>query len=165
VLRKIINSYIEKSFQEKISTWEDRNISNVVDILNIDYDSNENIRRYINAILQSFFSVSEDNMKGRRVVVIDEAHLLLGENSNTTKLLSRLLRESRKLGLSLIFITQNENDVSPEIRSQFQNKFLFREENNDLLIHLPDQTCSAKLFNGKLSFLMKVDPILRSGEN
>jgi hypothetical protein len=74
--------------------------------------------------------------------------------------LSRLLRESRKYNLSLIFVTQNEHDVPEEIKSQFQNRFRFREENNPELKYLNNQTCLCSIYKGKLSFPMRVDDVV-----
>lgn len=163
VLKKLIGIYGDNLFPIKEPSWQNSNNRNAIHILNIDYDANENIRRFINAILQSFLTMHGINSI-HRVLVIDEAHLLLRENSLTTRLLTRLLRESRKLGLSIVFITQNEEDVSEEIRSQFQNRFRFREETKSTLKYLPNQTCTVSMFGSKLDFSMRINSIYKENE-
>jgi len=163
VIKKLIEVSSQNIFHKELPSWLDSQKRKVIHIINVDYDSNEYIRRYINTVLQCYL-IKDNVVSFNRTLVIDEAHLLLRENSLTTKLLNRLLRESRKLGISIIFITQNEEDVPEEIRGQFQNKFRFREESNNSLKYLPNQTCSVSLFGSKLDFSLKVDSILKVGE-
>jgi len=179
VSRKILELFEEKVFQvwpdNKIPSWLDNNKNNCdcINIINLDYDSNEYYRRFIDTIIQCFFTPQENNeedknriLKGKekyRTLIVDEAHLLLSEKTdetlNTSKLLSRLLRESRKFELSIVFITQNEEDVPADIKSQFQNRFKFREEKNAELKYLDNQTCMCSISKGKLSFPMRVDNV------
>ena len=126
--------------------------------MNVVYDSNPNTRRFVNTIIQCFFTPQDNH----RTLIIDEAHLLLNEKSDslgTADLLSRLLRESRKFKLSIIFITQNEEDVPKELKTQFQNKFKFREESDQILKYLDNQTCRCSIYKGKLSFPMRVENV------
>jgi energy-coupling factor transporter ATP-binding protein EcfA2 len=167
VLKRLIDIYKDDVFQDNINypppAWLDYKNRKSINILKLDYDSSPYIRRFIDAIIQCFFAKQTNN----RTLIVDEAHLLLKEKSElkeksdieTAVLLSRLLRESRKYKLSIVFVTQNETDVPEDIKSQFQNKFRFREENNIELKYLDDQTCMCSLYKGKLSFPMRVDNI------
>lgn len=129
-----------------------------VDILNIDYSTNETIRRFINSVIQYF--LRQENEDKFRVLVIDEAHLLLRENSTTSKLIIQLLREARKFNVSLIFISQNYFDIPEEIISQFQNIFNFKELKNDITKYLQERVTTATLFGAKTNFSFKVDEVL-----
>jgi len=163
VLKKILKVNKEDIFPERTNSptpsWLDINNRNIINIINLDYNSNDYIRRFLNTIIQCFL-IPQENKEGHyRTLIVDEAHLLLNEKSDTSSLLSRLLRESRKFGLSIMFITQNEVDVPEEIKSQFQNKFKFREEKDQILKYLDNQTCICSIYKGKLSFPMRVDNV------
>jgi Predicted ATPase len=165
VLKKILTIYEANLFPYNSNlfppSWLDTQNRNSINIMNLDYDSNTNIRRFINTIIQCFFTPL-NNIKNYRMLIIDEAHLLLNDKpdeTGTAILLNRLLRESRKFGLSIVFITQNEVDIPEEIISQFQNKFRFREEKDQELKYLGNQTCLCSIYKGKLSFPMRVDNV------
>lgn len=149
------DSSSRESNEMSTPAWLDYNHRKVINIINVIYDSNPYLMRFVNTIIQYFFTPQEN----RRVLIVDEAHLILREIEDTAKLLSRLLRESRKYNLSIIFITQNETDVPEDIRSQFQNRFRFREDANEQLKYLDNQTCICSLYKGKLMFPMKVDNV------
>jgi DNA helicase HerA-like ATPase len=139
--------------------WLMDNSPNTVDIFEIDYSSNEYIRRFINTIIKYFLrgkSLNEERTDILRIFVVDEAHLLLSENSETTNLLKQLLREARKFGIAIIFLTQNHHDIPIDIFSQFQNKFMFRENEFSELKNLKDRTCMVSLYESKLNFAMRV---------
>lgn len=162
LLRRLVDVFNEDIFSNNPNIpspqWLDFNIRNSINIMNVVYDSNMNNRRFVNTIIQCFFTQQNQH----RTLVVDEAHLLLNEKSEklgTSSLLSRLLRESRKFNLSIIFITQNEIDVPEEIKSQFQNRFRFREEDDQALRYLNNQTCICSIYKGKLSFPMRVDNV------
>lgn len=161
VLKRLIDVFKDDIFPSNINNptpgWLDFDARNTINIINIDYDSNSYVRRFVDTIIQCFFTPQ----KRSRILIVDEAHLLLKEKSETetSALLSRLLRESRKFNLSIIFVTQNEVDVPDEIKSQFQNKFRFREEKNEKLKYLDNQTCLCSIYKGKLDFPMRVDHI------
>lgn len=125
-----------------------------IDILYVDYSTNDYIRRFINSILQYF--LRKKNSDFFRVLLIDEAHMLLNENTNTLYLIKQLLREARKFNISVVFISQNSDDISDDIRNQFQNKFMFRESKLDKTRYYPDQICSVLLYGSKSEFSMKV---------
>lgn len=132
------------------------NSPNSIDIFDIDYSTNEYVRRYINSIIQFF--LRKPNLDEKRVFVIDEAHLLLKENEITVSLIKQLLREGRKYGISVIFVTQNSDDIPEEIKSQFQNHFAFREPGMTTQ-YFPDQICKVSLYGAKSTFVMKVKTI------
>jgi hypothetical protein len=160
LLKRLVDIFEEDVFANNSITpvWLDYNSLNSINIMNIVYDSNVNTRRFINTIIQCFFTPQINH----RVLIVDEAHLLLNERREelgTATLLSRLLRESRKYNLSIIFITQNEEDVPEDIKSQFQNKFKFREDKDHTLRYLDNQTCMCAIYKGKLSFPMRVDNV------
>lgn len=163
VIKKVLSLFKEGIFPMAtnlpIPIWLDAKNRNFINIINLDYEAHENVRRFVDTIIQCFLTPQKDSSENHRTLIVDEAHLLLTENSDTSKLLSRLLRESRKFDLSIIFITQNEKDVPEEIKSQFQNKFMFREENNQILNYLDDQTCMCRVYKGKLNFPMKVNHV------
>ncbi|GHV52352.1 hypothetical protein FACS1894181_15380 [Bacteroidia bacterium] len=163
VLKKLLVIYEANFFPISLTypipSWLNVDNKNSINIINLDYDSNTNIRRFVDTIIQCFFTPQTKN----RTLIVDEAHLLLNEKSDTSNLLSRLLRESRKFGLSIIFITQNEEDVPEDIKSQFQNKFRFREEKDQTLKYLANQTCMCSVYKGKLSFPMRVDNLEKMG--
>lgn len=162
LLRRLVDIYEEDIFANSLDSsshiWLDCKIRKSINIMNVVYDSNANNRRFVNTIIQCFFYPQDQ----QRILIVDEAHLLLNEKSDkfgTTDLLSRLLRESRKFNLSIIFITQNEEDVPEVIKSQFQNKFKFREEKDQSLKYLDNQTCRCFIYKGKLSFPLRVDNV------
>jgi DNA helicase HerA-like ATPase len=135
--------------------------SKSIDIFNIDYNTNSYIRRFINSILQYFLRSSNSKF---RVLVIDEAHMLLNENSETSRLVKQLLREARKFKISVIFISQNFTDISEDIRSQFQNHFNFREQDVLKTKYLSDQICNVSVYGSKVDFVMQVKNILCKSE-
>ncbi len=130
---------------------------NSVDIFNIDYSANDYVRRFINSIIQ--FLLRKQDKNEFRVLVIDEAHMLLKEGSETSNLLKQLLREARKFNISVIFITQNSKDISDDIRGQFQNHFNFREKESLTTNFYPDQLCNVCLYGSKRNFAMKVSDL------
>lgn len=129
---------------------------NSIDIFNIDYSTSSYVKRFIESIIQYFFrKKSEDS---QRIIVIDEAHMLLNVSTQTGSLLKQLLREGRKFNISVIFISQNYNDISDDVRGQFHNQFSFRENNLDTQ-YFPDQVCKVVLSGSKASFAMRVKNI------
>lgn len=126
-----------------------------IDIFNIDYSTNDYIKRFVNSIIQHF--LREKSSDELRVLFIDEAHLLLNEGTDTSYLVKQLLREARKFNLSIVFISQNTDDIPPEIRNQFQNIFIFREKDIETTRFYPNQLCSVNIFDSKSSFAMKVN--------
>ncbi len=112
-------------------------------------------RRYITTILQNFLLSPITNYF--RILVIDEAHQILDmKNSRTLSILTQLLREARKFNTAIILSTQNTNDVPESILDQFQNKFCFREKQNNYTENFPDQTCLINLFNSKTFFISRI---------
>ena len=97
-----------------------------------------------------------------RVLVIDEVHMLLKEDSRTSRLVKQMLREARKFNISVIFISQNINDITDDIRFQFQNLFMFRASDFDKTKYYSDQMCHVSLYGSKSSFSMKVKNIIAS---
>ena len=161
LLNRLVNVFEDEIFPDNTNyptpAWLDYNTRNSINIINIAYDSLY-VRRFVNTIIQCFFTPQVNN----RILIVDEAHLLFNDKSDklgTAVLLSRLLRESRKFKLSIIFITQNEIDIPEEIKSQFQNRFRFREEKSQELKYLSNQTCMCSIYGGKRSFPMRVDTI------
>jgi len=128
-----------------------------VDVLNIDYSTNEYIRRFINSILH--YLLRKKNSDSFRILIIDEAHMLLNDVTITSQLVKQLLREARKFNLSLIFVSQNMNDIPIEIRNQFQNNFSFREPDIDTTKYFQDRICHVSLFGSKTSFSLRVKDI------
>jgi Helicase HerA, central domain len=125
-----------------------------LDILNIDYSKDEFIRRFLNAFALYF---TRNPIEEFRVLIIDEAHLILRDENNLTfRLVNKLLREARKFNTSIVMISQNFSDIPEEIRSQFQNIFMFRELNNPVTKYFSDRICHAKLVNADLEFDFRV---------
>ncbi|MES2109108.1 MAG: ATP-binding protein [Bacteroidota bacterium] len=149
-----VNDLRENNFFNKEEPNWLKKSPNSIDIFNIDYGANESIRRFINSIIQ--FLLRKREIEELRALVIDEAHLLLTDTSQTEKLLKRLLREARKFNITVIFISQNLSDIPEDIRSQFQNHFQFRQKENELTKYYSDQMCMISLFGSKLSFSMKI---------
>lgn len=120
-------------------------------------EKNQKAEEYLEKILHSLTHL-QYNEESFKTLIIDEAHTLLkGENGK--RILSEMLRTSRKFGYAMIFISQNQADIPEEIRSQFQNYFSFREEQNENLRYVPDQTCICKLRKGKVDFPLRVDNV------
>ena len=142
-------------------TWLSE-FSNSIDIFNIDYSSNESIRRFINSIIQ--FLLRKRGRSVFRTLVIDEAHMLLKENSETLYLLKQLLREARKFNIAVIFISQNYTDIPVDIVNQFQNQFRFRQKDLEETRFFPDQICDVSLYGSKLNFAMKVVNVKSTSE-
>jgi hypothetical protein len=133
-----------------------------IDVFNIDYSTNEYVRRFINSIIHYF--LREKNKDEFRALLIDEAHMLLNDNTITSNLVKQLLREARKFNLTLIFISQNKMDIPVEIRSQFQNNFRFRESDSEETRFFPDRICEVSLYGSKTNFSMRVNNILGVNE-
>lgn len=157
LILKLIELYKKKIVVNYTPNWLENASPNTIDIFNIDYSSNEYIRRFINTVLQCF--ITHTFADEIRILVIDEAHLLLKEETETKKILIRLLREARKFNTTLIFLTQNENDLPEEMLSQIQNKFTFRNVNDQHLKYLQDQICICKLYGSKMAFPLRVKDI------
>ncbi len=128
-----------------------------IDIFNVDYSTTESIRRFVNSIIKYFLRQKSSDVL--RLLIIDEAHMLLNDGSNTANLLRQLLREARKFNIAVMFLSQNLNDVSIDVRGQFQNQFMFREENLKITKHFPDRVCHVKMYGAKLGFAMRVRDI------
>jgi DNA helicase HerA-like ATPase len=119
--------------------------------------NSKKIEKYLQETLNDFQHL-QFNEETFKTIIIDEAHTLLKEEKGKN-LLSAILRTSRKFGYAMIFISQNQGDIPEEIVSQFQNYFSFREENNENLKYLPDQTCICKLRKGKVAFPLRVENV------
>jgi ABC-type antimicrobial peptide transport system ATPase subunit len=130
---------------------------NSLDIFDIDYSTNDFIRRFINSTIQFF--LREKCADKYRIIVIDEAHMLLKENSHTTQLIKQFLREARKFNISMIFISQNLDDISDDIRGQFQNQFNFRESTLANTRYFSDRICQVTLCGSKSDFAIAVNEI------
>lgn len=142
----------EKIFVPKTShiNWLCENNPSL-DILNLDYGSDASTRRFIHAILQCFLGNIKLNSK--RILIIDEVHLLLSDKeSKTYNLICRLLRESRKYNISIIFVTQNIFDIPQEVVNQFHNIISFRNQSNPELSNLDDRVCKIELYHGRANF-------------
>ena len=161
IISKINELRENKLIVSTIPNWL-KDAPHSIDIFTIDYSTNNYIRRYINSIIQYF--LREKNRNAFRVLVIDEAHMLLNENSDTASLVKQLLREARKFNITLVFISQNITDIPIDIRGQFQNHFIFRDTDSDITKYFPDQICHVSLYGSKSSFAMKVNNIKAIGE-
>ncbi len=156
VISKINDLRLKNILSSTDPDWLKTN-QNCVDIFNFDFSSNEYVRRFINSIIQ--FLLRKQDINEFRVFVIDEAHMLLKEKSETYRLLIQLLREARKFNISVIFVSQNLSDVPDEIKSQFQNQFNFRQDQLETTQFFADQICDVSLYSSKLNFAMKVSNV------
>jgi DNA helicase HerA-like ATPase len=159
LINKIKDLSKEKIFVEKpnLINWLDYNPPSL-DILNIDFSTDEFNRRYVNTVLQCFLNITRSERN--KILIIDEVHLLLNnKESQTFKNICRLLRESRRNNTTVVFVTQNKSDIPPEIITQFHNTFLFRESDNDLTNDLEDQVCSVNLYGSLADFILRVKEI------
>lgn len=153
-ISKLIELGKRKILTDKIPNWLS-NAPGTVDVFSVDYGTNEEIRRYIDGIFQFFLREKIDDEL--RILIVDEAHILINETTNntTSQLIKQLLREARKFNISVVFISQNQSDIPSDILTQFQNNFTFRELHTSTSYY-PDQMCNVTLYSAKANFVMKV---------
>lgn len=65
----------------------------------------------IESLLSHLYKIMTENENERKVFLIDEAHLVIG-NKNSLEALSRMVRHSRHYRSSVINVTQNVDDLS-----------------------------------------------------
>lgn len=155
---KRLNDLIQENiFTDEIPSWLGES-SYTIDIITDDFSDDEVGKRMVNTIMSHYLEVKSKDKQ--RVLVIDEAHKLLNiEDSQTRKLIFQLLRESRKFNTALLLLTQNYNDLPPDILSLFHNGFRFKEISNDELKNLPSKMCHVNIVNSICNYIMKVDNV------
>lgn len=157
-IAKRINDLIQENiFVDELPSWLDKGNA-TIDIINDDFSDDEVGKRMVNTIMSHFLEIKSNDKQ--RILVIDEAHKLLNiEDNQTRKLIFQLLRESRKFNTSLLLLTQNYNDLPPEILALFHNVFRFKEVNNEDFRNLPSKMCHVNIVNSMCNFIMKVDNV------
>lgn len=107
-----------------------RDLFTAISVIDLSMTDSEFLRSiYIETLLQLIDSYVRTSSKPL-IIVIDEAHRFLG--GKTAPLLSRLVMEGRKFGLSLVVITQQPLDLDPSIiaNSAFIVSFTIQEADN-----------------------------------
>lgn len=161
-LQNRINQLQESGLFKKITpSWLEKKTGKV-DILAEDYSADIEGVRFINTLLSQFLNGGTHPKFS--TIIIDEAHQLFKiQNEKVLFNLNRLLREARKFNISMIFITQNKNDLPDDMLSQFSNFFSFREY-SDNLNNLNNQSCRVSLANSKSDFVLNVKNNIRFSE-
>ncbi len=127
---------------------------NTIDLFVEDYSADREGIRLITGIVLQFLNY---NASKPHYLIIDEAHQFFAmNNSESKKLISQLLRESRKYNIVVILITQNSSDLPDDLINLIDNQFQFREMNNSTTHLLPNQVCYAKLRNSNFDFIFRV---------
>lgn len=95
------------------SSEEDRNGEYSEDVLIFKPDSSPDSMNEEKMILQlrRIYGIMEEDPGREKIILIDEAHLLLSRKG-TLEVLSRMIRHSRHYSTSVISITQNMDDLS-----------------------------------------------------
>jgi DNA helicase HerA-like ATPase len=157
VARRVSELLEQELFVKELPSWLKDN-SGTIDIINEDFSDDEFGKRMVNTIMSHFLE-SKTNDK-QRILVIDEAHKLLNiEDNQTRKLIFQLLRESRKFNTSLLLLTQNYNDLPPEVLSLFHNVYRFKEVNNEEYQTLPSRMCHVNSVNSACNYIMQVSNV------
>ena len=152
IVKRLSDLIQEEMFTNEIPSWLDKSNA-TIDIINEDFSDDEFGKRMVNTIISHFLEIRSDDKQ--RILVIDEAHKLLNiEDNHTKKLIFQLLRESRKFNTALLLLTQNYDDLPPDILSLFHNVFRFKEVNNEDLRNLSSKMCHVNIVN-----IMKVGEV------
>ena len=105
---------------------------NVVNLSSLDEDAIDAIvAHYLRRILNAR---KENKVKGKGglkfpiIIVIEEAHVLLSKDTNTLtkEWASRIAREGRKFGVSLVIVSQRPKGLDENILSQMTNKIILK---------------------------------------
>ncbi len=125
-----VNSFISNQ-QEFNVTEEDSNDSRHIRIIKPQYDELES-DKIIEEMLTVLNRKMNANKSGNMLIVIDECHIILRNNSNA-KLLGTMIRHSRHYNTSIMNISQNTDDfltrISSNIAYNSNRIFIFRTRN------------------------------------
>ena len=89
----------------------------------------EAIARYIRN--QSFKKFIAGEQPPNIVLYVEEAHNIIGKDSEPTETWPRVAKEGAKAGLSLVYATQEPSSVQPNILSNTENIFATHVNNDD----------------------------------
>lgn len=89
--------------------------------------------------------------------VLEEAHAYL-HGQSAAQAVQRIAKEGRKYGISMMLVTQRPSEIDPTILSQCGTIFALRLTNS------VDRSAVSSVSSDNLSDLMKMLPVLRTGE-
>lgn len=116
---------------DRESEHEENGSGNVdVEIYKISNLLDDDSSRKMIALLGRIYNAMAENPNRRKMILIDEAHLVLA-NKNSLEMLSRMIRHSRHYRASVICVTQNPDDLSRNhlsnvIAENSSSVFIFR---------------------------------------
>lgn len=90
--------------------------------------------------LRNLWADVKKKARGRFVVAVDEAHLILRQSASAyCSVLDEMARKVRSLDGSLVVCSQNLSDIYPDVLNQFATQFVFRTSHPGDVKHLRDQ--------------------------
>ncbi|WP_172127366.1 ATP-binding protein [Campylobacter sp. RM16192] len=85
-------------------------------------------------ILEKNIDIVNQNLPAMQCVLyVEEAHNLIGKNSNLDQTWPRIAKEGAKFGIALVYATQEPSSVHPNILANTENLFVTHLNNDDEL--------------------------------